>query len=81
MKINYKSTFLELLDFLGMVRETPVQQDMHVKIYDRYCKHMSRVQQEAMNENIARVLHKIMDKPTTPVPFNITKVEWENTFV
>ena len=81
MKINYKSIFLELLDFLGMVRETPVQQDLHIKHYKWVCVRRLHDENDAYAENILFDLHKIMDKHTTPVPFNITKVEWENTFV
>lgn len=77
MILNFKYIFLELLDFLGMVGETPIQQDFHVKHYNHWRRYMLKCEEEAYEVNYKRDLHRLMAKEHKPTPFGITKKSWE----
>lgn len=79
MRINFKSIFLTLVGFF--YTRNLYQYDRHVKHHKFYEEQMSRLEDEAYQENYMFDLHKLMDRPRRPVPFGITKEDWEKTFV
>ena len=68
---------LYLLDFIGLIGETPIQLDYHVQHFVYQCKYMTDMEVEAIKENYTRGVYKLMKKKY--VPYIGTREEWEST--